>query len=228
MTPPRPHRKRPGRYHHGDLRRALIDTALKMIEQEGVAAVTTRALARRLGVSHAAPGHHFHDRDALLIEVATEGFRAFADALEAAARGPDDPEEKLVAIGRAYVRFACAHSSHVEVMFARDAHEGHPDRAALEEESERAYRVLTGAIEAVVASRPGPQPRPSVDELAFGFWALVHGMATLWIGGLPPGPEAALRPKKPAGSAADLAALEAAAERAIRRAISGVGVGSSR
>lgn len=218
-------RKRPGRYHHGDLRRALIDTALQMIEQEGVAAVTTRALARRLGVSHAAPAHHFRDREALLVEVATEGFRAFADALEAAAGGRDDPEDRLAAIGRAYVRFACAHPSHVQVMFGRDLNQGRPQPAALDQESERAYGVLIGAVEALVAARPGPHAPP--DELAFGFWALVHGMAALWIEGLPPGPAAVLCPRGPPGGAADLAGLEAAAERALRRAMAGMGPAGS-
>ena len=75
-------RKRKDEYHHGDLRRALLDGALALIDEDGLGAVSTRALARRLGVSHAAPAHHFKDREALLAEVATEGFGHFTAALE--------------------------------------------------------------------------------------------------------------------------------------------------
>jgi AcrR family transcriptional regulator len=219
-----PPRKRPGKHHHGDLRRALIDAALRTIEREGVAAVTTRALARQLGVSHAAPGHHFRDREALLIEVAAEGFRAFAEALEVATREREDPEELIVAIGRTYVRFACAHAPHLEVMFSRTVHE-HARSAALEQEAQRAYRVLTGAVEALAAARPEIQA--PIQEVAFSFWSLVHGMSILWSDGLPSGPDSALCALGRATGTSGVEALELAAERALRRAIAGMGRGRS-
>ena len=70
-----------GRYHHGELRRALIDAALAVIERDGVSALSLRDLARRLGVSHAAPAHHFADKAALLVEIAREGYERFGAAL---------------------------------------------------------------------------------------------------------------------------------------------------
>jgi AcrR family transcriptional regulator len=174
--------KQRGHYHHGDLRCALIDEALRVIEEEGLAAVTTRALARRLGVSHAAPGHHFRDRDALFIEVATEGFRAFADALEAAAAAaPSDPDAQLNATGLAYVRFAIEHPAHVRVMFGGGLRKGPQLPAALKHESVRAQRVLNDAATAAIVGTGAPGG--SVKELAFGSWSLVHGMVMLWIDG---------------------------------------------
>jgi AcrR family transcriptional regulator len=168
-------RKPAGHYHHGDLRRALLDAALRVIEEDGLAAVTTRALARRLGVSHAAPAHHFRDREALLVEVATEGFRAFADALEAAAAAaPPDPSARLCAIARAYVRFAIEHPAYVRVMFGGSLRDERQRPPALERESERAYRALIDTAAAAGAGAPGG----SAQDLAF-----VHGMATLWIDG---------------------------------------------
>ena len=168
-------------YHHGDLRRALIDTALQIIDEEGSAAVTIRALAQRLGVSHAAPGYHFADRDALLVEVATEGFRLFADTLEAAARGTPTPTARLVAVGLAYVRFASQHPSYLRVMFGRGLREGSDWPEALQEEAHRGYQALTDAVESLVATLPGDPG--AVDEIAFTAWSLVHGMAMLWIDG---------------------------------------------
>jgi len=199
--------KRRDEYHHGDLRRALIDAALKLIDEEGLGAVSTRALARRLGVSHAAPGHHFKDRDALLAEVASEGFRIFADALEAVAVRYADPRERLAEIGRAYLGFAAAHPAYFRVMFGRGALEAHPTEGPLRGESLRAFEVLQRAVAAVVEARGRALP---VDELTFAAWSLVHGLAMLWIDG-------AARHVFP--TAAD---FHAAAARTIERALDGL------
>ncbi|HSN90738.1 MAG TPA: helix-turn-helix domain-containing protein, partial [Anaeromyxobacteraceae bacterium] len=113
-------RKPRGRYHHGELRRALLDGALAVIERDGVSALSLRDLARRLGVSHAAPAHHFTDKMALLAEIAREGFERFGAALGAAAEASPDDDTRLVEIGRAYVGFALAHPATFRVMFGRD------------------------------------------------------------------------------------------------------------
>ena len=130
-----------------------------MIDEEGSAAVTIRALAQRLGVSHAAPGYHFADRDALLVEVATEGFRLFADTLEAAARGTPTPTARLVAVGLAYVRFASQHPSYLRVMFGRGSARDSDWPEALQEEAHRGYQALTDAVESLVATLPGDPAR---------------------------------------------------------------------
>ena len=170
-------RKRPDGYHHGDLRRGLLDAALAIIEEDGVAAVTIRALARRLGVSHAAPAHHFPDRGALLVAVATEGFAAFADALEQAAAGEREPRARFRALGRAYLRFAADHPAHLRLMFGRGLESVVPSSALLDE-GHRAYAALTAAVAALA-----PRSSVPIDERAFAAWALVHGMAVLWIDG---------------------------------------------
>ena len=204
-----PRRKRPGHYHHGDLKQALIAEALKVIDEQGLAAVTTRALARRLGVSHAAPGHHFADREALLAEVATEGFRLFAGALEQAAWAESEPGERFVAIGRAYLRFAADHPSYFRVMFGRGFPKGYHPPDQFRRESNRAYAVLTGVVRDLALVLGGDAT--PIDDLAFGAWSLVHGMAMLWIDG------------SATYAFAGRADFEATGERVVRRSIVGLG-----
>jgi AcrR family transcriptional regulator len=201
-------RKRLGQYHHGDLRRAIIDEALKVIDEQGVTAVTTRELARRLGVSHAAPGHHFADREALLAEVATEGFHLFADALEHAVAAVSDPAERFVALGSAYLRFAFDHPSYLRVMFTRGFPKGYRPSDQFACESDRAYSVLEGVVRDLTVALGG-DPTP-LDELAYGAWSLVHGMAMLWIDGAT------------TYGFVDREGFEATAARVVRRAISGL------
>jgi len=100
-------------YHHGNLREALLERAAEVIATGGVEAVSLRALARDLGVSHAAPRRHFADRGALLVELAREGFRRSGEAMAAGAEqaGPD-PVARYRALGRSYVQFAVEHPSY--------------------------------------------------------------------------------------------------------------------
>src|ERR1700722_18982810 len=108
--------KRP--YHHGDLRAALIRAALSLIEQHGVQGLTLSDAAHLAGVSVAAPYRHFKDKEALMAEIAAEGFVLFRDALARASRGdPQDKVKRLVEMGIAYVDFALQHSSHFKVMW---------------------------------------------------------------------------------------------------------------
>ncbi len=178
----RPSPKPPGRYHHGELRRALLDEALAIIEREGVSALSLRDLARRLGVSHAAPAHHFPDKTALLVEIAREGFERFGAGLAAAADAAPDEESRLTAAGRAYVAFALAHPATFRVMFGREIAELRSQPAALAEASGRAYEVLLRGVEATLARLPAAR-RPPAKQLAFVAWSMVHGAAMLWLDG---------------------------------------------
>ncbi len=180
--PRHPAPKPPDRYHHGELRRALLDTALAVIEREGVSALSLRELARRLGVSHAAPAHHFPDRTALLVEIAREGYERFAAALAAAGEATRSDGDRLSAIGRAYVAFALAHPATFRVMFGREIAELGRPPAALAEASGRAYEVLLRGVEAALADVP-PARRPPADHVAFAAWSVVHGAAMLWLDG---------------------------------------------
>src|SRR5215210_1552970 len=98
----------PRPYHHGDLRRALLDAAVEAIAADGPAAVSLRDLARRAGVSHAAPAHHFGDKAGLLTAVAAQGYQLLADTLTAARQRSGD----FLEVGVAYVRFAVDHRAH--------------------------------------------------------------------------------------------------------------------
>ncbi|MEW2383285.1 TetR/AcrR family transcriptional regulator [Micromonospora sp. NPDC047707] len=164
-----------GSYHHGDLRRTLLTAAAEVIEESGPAALSLRDLARRAGVSHAAPAHHFGDKAGLLTALAVEGFDLLAEALHAADGG-------LVEAGVAYVDFAVRHRAHFEVMFRPDLYRADaPELAAARERS-------GAALHAGVAELPpghGTAGDAAGDALAA--WSIVHGFATLWnAGALPP------------------------------------------
>ncbi|MEU3834767.1 TetR/AcrR family transcriptional regulator [Streptomyces microflavus] len=156
-------------YHHGDLRRAILSAALDAIAAEGPAALSLRDLARRAGVSHAAPAHHFKDRTGLLTAVAAEGYALFADALA----GAPDLRER----GVAYVRFAATHPAHFQVMFQPNLYRADdPDLLS-------AQARATDALRAGVADLP-PGGRGEDDRLAgVAAWSLAHGFATLLLSG---------------------------------------------
>lgn len=156
-------------YHHGDLRRAILSAALDAIAAEGPAALSLRDLARRAGVSHAAPAHHFKDRTGLLTAVAAEGYALFADALA----GAPDLRER----GVAYVRFAATHPAHFQVMFQPGLYRADdPDLLS-------AQARATDALRAGVADLP-PGGRGEDDRLAgVAAWSLAHGFATLLLSG---------------------------------------------
>jgi AcrR family transcriptional regulator len=153
-----------------------------VIEREGVSALSLRDLARRLGVSHAAPAHHFPDKTALLVEIAREGYERFGAALDTAFREAPDDDARLAAVGRAYVAFALAHPATFRVMFGREISELPRPPAALAEASGRAYAVLLRGVEAGFAGTP-PRHRPPAASVAFAAWASVHGAAMLWLDG---------------------------------------------
>lgn len=168
-------------YHHGDLRRALLDEAVRVLEHDEKADLSLRDLARRLGVSHGAPSHHFRDKSALLEAIATDGFRGLADALEAVANGPGTPEERLAASGVAYVKFAVAHPAHVRVMFSKP-----PDPEGGDECMTESLRAF-GALLTLARDAAGPRASDArVRTVTFTSWAAVHGLTMLWLAG--PGP----------------------------------------
>jgi AcrR family transcriptional regulator len=179
-------RPKAGKYHHGDLRRALLDEAVRTIRDDGAAALTLRAVGARLGVSRTALYRHFADKSALLNAVSEDGFRRLADALEhawtAAGGGVRGFEEQ----GRAYVRFALDNPAHYRVMFG--VWRSRDEDAALRAAGARAFQVLVDAL--TVLQRDGVVRRNEApDQVALYVWAAVHGIAMLAIDGrLPAGP----------------------------------------
>lgn len=172
--------KKAGSYHHGELRRALLDAALRVVEKEGVSAVTLQALARRAGVSSGAPYHHFESREQLLAAIAQEGLLMMVVEMKRQAETAEPgASAHLEALGRGYVRFALAHPGHFRVMFRPEL------RRYLAKDLAKALgEGLTMLEEAVVRCQeeglaPAGDPRPYV-LLA---WSAVHGASSLWIDG---------------------------------------------
>ena len=157
-------------YHHGDLEAAFARAAGKVLEKEGVEALSVREVARRAGVSHAAPYRHFADRESLLAALAAEGFATLGRAQReaAAARG-------LRGMGEAYVRFALEHPQRFRLMFGglvRIAK--HP---ALREVATKTFDGLSGALAARLPEAKGAR------DSSIAAWALVHGLAQLLLEG---------------------------------------------
>jgi AcrR family transcriptional regulator len=162
-----------GSYHHGDLRAACLRAAVELLEENGSAGLSLRAVARRAGVSPTAPYRHYADRDALVAAVAAEGYRGLATALAAAHPSPSTPED-LAAVAVAYVRFALDHPAMFRAMFAEPCDPGSEERAA-------ATAVITEYVTALVRDAFPAAGDPAA--LATAVWALVHGLAFLHLDG---------------------------------------------
>ena len=166
-------------YHHGDLRNALLEAALTLIAEGRVGELSLREVARRAGVTYAAPYHHFADKSALLAAVATQGFEKLVEKFDRVAARRLAPEAELVAMAQAYVAFAQAHPSHYRVMFSPDVKDS-PDAAALSVAGDRAFGVL---LERVAQVRPA-EPAATHSTLAATVWASLHGLSLLAIDGV--------------------------------------------
>ncbi|MGW0614090.1 TetR/AcrR family transcriptional regulator [Streptomyces sp. NPDC002788] len=155
-------------YHHGDLRRAILSAALDAIAADGPSALSLRDLARRAGVSHAAPAHHFKDRAGLLTAIAAEGFGLLAAALREAA--------DLKEAGVRYVRFAREHPAHFQVMFA-------PGLLRAGDLELATARALAGdALREAVTAVPSESRGSDARLAGVAAWSLAHGFATLLLG----------------------------------------------
>jgi AcrR family transcriptional regulator len=163
-------------YHHGDLPRALLDAAIQAILEVGPAAVSLRDLARRAGVSHAAPAHHFGDKAGLLTAVAADGFRRLAVTL----REAHEATGSFLEVGVAYVRFAVTHRAHFELMFRPELYRTEDPELVRARDAARA--MLYPPAAEVTDGPDGGDVRAGVAA-----WSLVHGLATLWLNqNLPP------------------------------------------
>lgn len=173
--------KRPAKpYHHGDLRRALLDEALRTIETEGVEHLTLRTVGARLGVSRSALYRHFADKQSLLATVGKEGFSKLRQALADAWEGNGHGRVGFEAMHRAYVQFGVSHPSHYRVMFG-----GFIESAAKDDhfisEARSAFQVLVDAL--VEQQNAGDIRRDDPVLMARFVWALVHGTVMLFING---------------------------------------------
>ena len=156
-----------------DVKRAILDTSLRILATQGVDALSLREVARQAGVSHQAPYKHFPDRAHILAAIAAEGFQGLADAMQSALDGARTPRERVSAAGVAYVTWAIGHPGHFRAMFRPDifAIAAHPEAAA---EGGRAYAIVTD-----LAAELDLEPEVATALL----WSIVHGLATLELDG---------------------------------------------
>lgn len=179
MAVKRPVARRRDSYHHGDLKRALTSAALSLVAEKGPKGFTLTEAARRAGVSAAAPYRHFADKAELLASVAEQGFRDLHADLAAAADRASDPRERVRELGRAYVRWAVAHPDHYQVMFGAESLK--VEQPGMAVAGAQAFGDLLDAItqcqEAGIVGDRDPR------EIAGPLWSLVHGIASLAIGG---------------------------------------------
>lgn len=167
-------------YHHGDLRRALLDAALKLITEQGVDKFTLRETARAAGVSHNAPYRHFPSRSHLLGELAVEGHAMLREQLLKAIEASDGtPLEKLLAIGVGYAEFAMQRPAMFRVMFSSEA--ARDESAALQMERGKTFGMLE--LELAHCVTAGVLSCESTSDAALAGWAAMHGISFLFIDG---------------------------------------------
>lgn len=168
------------RYHHGDLRRALVAAALALMTETGETEPSLREVARRAGVSSGAPFHHFPNKESLLAAIATEGFEGLESAIASTATAPA-AAERLAERLSTYMAFATDHPAHYRVMFS-------PRLAgdAPVPEAQEAAMAAFGHLVAAIGEVRGPEPPAATVIAAVAAWSLAHGFVTLWQAGLIP------------------------------------------
>jgi AcrR family transcriptional regulator len=183
-----------GAYHHGDLRRALVQAGQEILAEQGVDGLSLREVARRAQVSQAAPYHHFADKAALVGAIVEEGFAGFRQALLASADEIGGGAlQRFTGMGLAYVRFAVDNPALFRLLFRPELRGRIKEGAAAEaiEQAELgAYQVLLDAAQAAIDE--GSVRGLSAEDVALSAWSMVHGLATLivdgpaYVGGRPP------------------------------------------
>jgi AcrR family transcriptional regulator len=159
-------------HHHGNLRPALVQAGIDILETEGAKGLSLRKIAARVGVSHAAPAHHFKSKSALLVAIAAKGFRIFSDLMEAHRdAAPKDPQSQLLGLCEGYLKFAAEHEALFELIFSTDI------KAQADEELHECSMKAYGLLEDTCALF---EPSPMNDRgHEIMIWSLVHGFACL-------------------------------------------------
>lgn len=167
-------------YHHGDLRAALLEAGEAVLAETGVAGFSLRQVARKVGVSHSAPAHHFGDANGLLIALATDGFRRFLTAMQnRRAQAPEDMRERIFASGLGYLDFAQSSPALFRLMFNGEVCDLANEH--LEQASQAAFMHLADDVSALRKKSALEDTAVMADVLAS--WSTVHGYADLLISG---------------------------------------------
>ena len=165
-------------YHHGDLRRVLLEAARETIRTKGAANLTLRGVARKAKVSHAAPYHHFKDKQSLLAAVAEEGFRELLVSVSSRSAKVDSPSLALQEAAIAYVIFAFENAELFRVMFGPQLSDK-SSYPSLQASGESAYHAIEEGIKRCISS--GEETNVDVAHIALASWAAIHGLAVLLI-----------------------------------------------
>lgn len=177
-------------YHHGDLRRQLLDAAAKLIREEGEAALSMRKLALAVGVSRTAPYHHFSDKQALLCAVAEEGFRRFRGIVSVRPEAGEIGDQAAVVdeaairrFIRRYIDFAVNNAEYYDLMFGGHLWKSQQLTASLKEVAYASFKVY---IEHIRHWQKSTLPESAVDPLRYAqvTWSTLHGMSRLLIDGI--------------------------------------------
>lgn len=199
--------KKPERYHHGDLKNALLDAARDLAIEGSVDGFTLREVARRAGVSPAAPYHHFADKNDLVRQLAIRAFETMRQTLQTAADSATDSAQQLEAMGVAYLHFAFTHAAEFRFMFKRElcAAPGQPD--PLEEAGRAAQAVLHNVVVAAQANQTIRAGDPQMIVLSI--WSVIHGLSGILL-------------ETPSGKNATLSGAEEMARGVVRDVLNGV------
>ena len=163
-------------YHHGDLKAALITSAMDLLDAGGPDAVTVRAVARQAGVAHSAPINHFHDRAALLSAVANLNFADLIAVIDEAFDAAESSIDKLLAFGPAVTRFALAHPNRYRLLWRRDSLD--PDDRFIDD----GISLMCERLKALLSADAVPTER-DVDSEVIALWSMTHGYVALRLDG---------------------------------------------
>jgi AcrR family transcriptional regulator len=164
-------------YHHGDLKNALIQAGIEILSREGVNALSLRKVARKAGVSHAAPYAHFADKQALVAAISTEGYKKiYENVYNAVQRHQGEPLRQLVEAAWAYVEFALTDPDHFKITLSGVV-EKEKDYPAFVEVAQKSFSLVVELVEA--GQRAGILNEGPPDLVAVSVWSLVHGFAML-------------------------------------------------
>jgi AcrR family transcriptional regulator len=165
-------------FHHGDLKRALLDAALELLDEQGASGVGIRAVARKVGVSHAAPVNHFQDRRALLTGMAIKLFDDIQTIISGRLEGvSNDPATRIECVVKSFFEYGAKHPNRYALLWRNDVVDHECDEMRIREDE--VYNLVCGEIDKLIAGR-----NIDTDTVAIGLWSMMHGYIDLKIVGM--------------------------------------------